>query len=263
MSRSDTEVEAYRTGSHRKKRAGLRQKFSYIYNVPNSQRESDDFNALVAESALENAVLEVGCGTGWNCSRFLELGAAEVDGVDISPELLAEARAKHGNPNVRFYEHDIHQPFERSFDLVVGRAILHHVDYQRVLSTIYEHNLNPGGRMLFMEPLGSGLLMRLYWAVSGEFHTPDERPFFRRDINWLKQQFPGFRLRSYNLISLPIAALSMFVSREPNNALTRWADRADQWIAHRLPWTKPWGRSAIFEIVKPAVGGAGEISKIP
>ena len=252
MSRSENEIEAYREASLPKKRQKLRRRISFIYDIPNSRREIDDYNSLVTELTPGNAVLEIGCGRGWNCQQLLKLGAAEVDGIDISPDLLAEAMATYGDPRIRFYEHDIHKPFDRSFNLIVGRAILHHVDYQTVLSSLYEHNLKPGGRMVFMEPLGSGLIMRLYWAVSGEFHTPDERPFFRHDIKWLSETFPGFRLRAYNLVSLPIAAPMTLLNCDPDNAVTRWADRVDLWLARKLPWTQPWGRTAIFEINKPA-----------
>jgi 2-polyprenyl-3-methyl-5-hydroxy-6-metoxy-1,4-benzoquinol methylase len=37
-----------------------------------------------------------------------------------------------------------------SYDLIIGRAVLHHVDYQQVLRQLYDNNLNPGGKMFFI-----------------------------------------------------------------------------------------------------------------
>ncbi|NJL52516.1 MAG: hypothetical protein HC930_10405 [Hydrococcus sp. SU_1_0] len=64
--------------------------------------------------------------------------------------------------------------------MIFGRAILHHLDYQEVLGRLYRDNLNPGGVMIFMEPLGSNLLLRLYWQLAKEAHTPDENLYARR-----------------------------------------------------------------------------------
>ncbi|WP_420638719.1 class I SAM-dependent DNA methyltransferase [Candidatus Poriferisocius sp.] len=48
-------------------------------------------------------VLDVGCGTGLVGVELARLGVAVVDGIDISAEMLAQARAKHvdGRPTYR------------------------------------------------------------------------------------------------------------------------------------------------------------------
>src|SRR5262245_19353519 len=75
-------------------------------------------------------VFEIGCGNGINALIMASLGA-EVTAIDISKEserLLREAVARLQISNVRAITGDfakLNLPL-RSFDFVVGKAILHH-----------------------------------------------------------------------------------------------------------------------------------------
>ncbi|HET6182307.1 MAG TPA: class I SAM-dependent methyltransferase [Acetobacteraceae bacterium] len=223
----------------------------HVYHGPNGIRAQRDFEAIVAAHAPGRSVLEVGCGTGWNCGRILRLGAREVVGIDISDDLIARAQA-HAGPHVTIYRHDVHQPIEGRFGLVLGRAVLHHVDYQTVLARLYADNLEPGGLMAFMEPLGSGLVSRAYWRFGTRFHTEDERPFYRSDLHWLRARFPGFEFRPYGYLSFPLSVVSAALFEQPINPLSRATDAIDQWLADHAPWLGPNFRTSIFVIRKPA-----------
>ncbi|WP_419926915.1 class I SAM-dependent DNA methyltransferase [Candidatus Poriferisocius sp.] len=48
-------------------------------------------------SELNGPVLDVGCGTGVVGGEMAKLGVSVIDGIDISPEMLAEAAAKTHN----------------------------------------------------------------------------------------------------------------------------------------------------------------------
>ena len=48
-------------------------------------------------SGLSGPVLDVGCGTGVVGAEMAKLGISVIDGIDISPEMLAEAAAKTHN----------------------------------------------------------------------------------------------------------------------------------------------------------------------
>ena len=150
----------------------------------------------------------------------------------------------------RFFEHDAHLPLPERYDVIFGKAILHHLDYREVLPRLARDNLTPGGRMIFVEPLGENVLMRIYWRLGQRFHTPDERPFRRADLRWLEQTFPGFELIPFNYASLLAGIVSSFVFRRPDNGLMRACDRLDQRLA-RLDWFRPRFRSAIFQIPAP------------
>lgn len=97
------------------------------------------------------AVLDVGCGTG-SLATLLAPFAAEVHGLDFSPEMLRIARAKaaaQGLTNVHFHLGAIDAeelPFaEGRFDLVSACSLLHLVpDRDATLARLYRL-VKPGG----------------------------------------------------------------------------------------------------------------------
>ncbi|MBV8397322.1 MAG: class I SAM-dependent methyltransferase [Acetobacteraceae bacterium] len=244
------ERAAHDTGTHDANRLKLKRVFDHVYGSPNGVREQADFETLAEQHMTGARVLEVGCGTGWNSPRFLRLGAASVDGVDLSQRLLDEAR-QYANARARFFLHDIHDPFPGEYDLILGRAVLHHVNFRHVLRQLYNETLRPGGTMIFMEPLGDGLLSRAYWALGSSLHTPDERPFYAKDIAWLKGAFVGFEVLPYGYTSFAMCPVSAMLFRSPDNALLRACDRFDTWLARHVPLLTTRFRSAIFVIRKP------------
>lgn len=97
-------------------------------------------------------VLDVATGTG-HTAFALAPHARSVVGVDITPEMLAEAlvlRARRGATSVLFCLADAHDlPFgDASFDVVTCRRSAHHFsDVQRALGEICRV-LAPGGRLV-------------------------------------------------------------------------------------------------------------------
>lgn len=249
--RAASEIEAYAEGDFMAERAKHKSKLRHYYNTPNNLRLQRVFEELVEANLGNSAVLEIGCGTGWNCKRVLDHGAAEVHGIDIAESMLNQALETFDDPRLTFSLTDIHEPLDGNYDLIIGRAVLHHVDYQRVLRQLYDNNLNPGGKMFFVEPMAEGLLTKLYWKVSPHLHTPDERPFYARDIRWLEQAFPGFGLIPFGYLSFPVGIVSAFVMPQPDNIFTRLADNIDQRLA-RFRWLAPRFHTGIFCIQKPA-----------
>jgi SAM-dependent methyltransferase len=248
--RSAREKAAYDEGGFTAIREKFRHVYRYVYQTPNSLRIKQHWQALVRKALINRRVLEVGCGEGWDCRKFLEWGAAEVHGIDLSSAMLLAAR-QHESPRLRFFEHDLHQPWPYTYDVIVGRSVLHHLNYRVILEKLYEDNLAPGGEMVFVEPLGEGFLMRLYWRLGNRFHTPDERPFQRDDIRWLRNRFANFRIIPMNYVSLPAAAVTLMLGMPPDNAVTRFADRVDVAVANRFEGMQLRYRSAVFHITKP------------
>ncbi len=104
------------------------------------------------------AVLDVGCGTG-TTDKLLVDKCKSLSGVDVSEEMLVEARRNVPGVDYRFYD-GAELPFEDGcFDVVLAICVLHHVEppqrpgfvaeLARVvrpggLVTIFEHNpFNP------------------------------------------------------------------------------------------------------------------------
>ena len=244
------ERAAHDLGTHDVYRSKLKRVFDHVYASPNGLRMQSHFENLAKAQMAGAKVLEIGCGTGWNAPRFLNLGAASVDGLDVSSALLERAK-QYASDRIRFFLHDIHEPFPGEYDLILGRAVLHHVNYQHVLRQLYDQTLRPGGSMIFMEPLGDGLLSRAYWTIGSRLHTPDERPFYRKDIAWLRNAFPGFEVIPYGYTSFAMCPFSAALFRDPDNALLRTCDRIDVWLARNAPFLTTRFRSGIFVIRKP------------
>jgi SAM-dependent methyltransferase len=101
----------------------------------------------------EEQALDVGTGAG-----ALALGLAPlvraVIGIDLVPELLAEAR-KRALGNVVFTEADAYElPFPPdSFDIVMTGRTLHHVQRPELVLAEMNRVLRPGGTMLVVDQL--------------------------------------------------------------------------------------------------------------
>ena len=129
--------------------------------------------------------LEIGCGTGIFTEKFASTGA-DILAVDISEELLQQARARNLPPTVTF----ACTPFEdlsvdQPFDAVIGSSILHHLDVDPSLSRIYSL-LKPGGVACFSEPnmLNPQIMTQknVTWIKEQLGDSPDETAFFRWQI---------------------------------------------------------------------------------
>ncbi len=97
--------------------------------------------------------LELGCGTGLFLEQVARSGAA-VTGLDLSAELLAQARARcAGLPHARLVRGNAEQTAfpAASFDVVYGSSVLHHLDTEAAAREI-ARLLRPGGRLVFTEP---------------------------------------------------------------------------------------------------------------
>lgn len=250
MMRAERERKAYDEDDVFARNHALKGRFGAVFGCPNTQRLEAFFRGYLADVA-DKSVLEVGCGRGDTARALVEAGASYVRGIDIAESMLAEARP-HARPGqLEFELADAAAPIEGRFDLVVGRAILHHLDWKVVLARLYADNLAPGGRMVFYEPLGSSPLMQLYWKLATGVHTPDERPFYSRDLAYLRAHFAGFRLHVCNWLSLPVGVASALVGLGPDNPTLVVADRVDGWVERHLPALHGHFRQAIFVIERP------------
>jgi len=252
MDRAQRERQAYDEDAlwERSHRAHMR--FRHVFECPNTRRADRRYHDLLRDALAGRRALELGCGDGRLCRAALALGARYVLGADVSETQLAQARPHAVPGQLEFVAQDVSQPVAGRFDVIFGNAVLHHLDYRPVLERLYEETLSPGGIMLFREPLGANVFVRLWWRVGADAHSPDERPFYPDDIQWLRRRFPGFRLYGVNYLSLPAALMSSLVWPSPDNLALRWCDRADDWLDAHCPWLTPRFRHSIMIIAKPA-----------
>lgn len=90
-------------------------------------------------SLRQAKVLDVGCGTGI-ADRYLAGEVAELHGVDVSDEMIAEARRNVAQATFRLYDgHTLPYP-SQMFDLVMAICVLHHVPEEHRSSFVQELN---------------------------------------------------------------------------------------------------------------------------
>jgi 2-polyprenyl-3-methyl-5-hydroxy-6-metoxy-1,4-benzoquinol methylase len=250
LKRAEKEKKAYDEDNVWEHSNRWHMKFRHVLQSPNTIRGERLFQELIKRNVAGKKILDIGCGGGESSRQLLSSGAKFVYGIDISEKFIIKAKEKGEIAQLEFANKDIMEPIEGKFDVIFGRAILHHIDYQAVIKRLYISNLNPGGIMLFMEPLGNNLLLRLFRLVAKSAHTPDERPFFREDIKWLKENYGTFDVLPINYSSLPFGIISTWIFSDANNLLLRLCDKFDCWFARNMKYSIPNFRQAIFVIKK-------------
>lgn len=174
------------------------------------------YRTLICDHVAGLRVLDYGCGKG---SRSLELAlhGAHVVGIDISNASIETARAEataRGIQSVEFQVMDAEALTfpAQSFDLVVGDAILHHLNLAQSFGEI-ARVLKSDGTAVFQEPLGHNPAIALFRRLTPRLRTKDEHPLLRRDLQVAKRFFGNVDVEYYHLTSFAALALlrtSMF-----------------------------------------------------
>ncbi len=179
--------------------------YAAVSSATDQYRES-----VLAQTAGD--CLEYGCGTA---SLSFDLGEAgcRSAGIDISSVAVntAAAEAADRGLDINFLEMDAEAlTFEdESFDLVYGSGILHHLDIERSRAQIMRV-LRPGGRAVFLEPMGYNPLINVYRHFTPDIRTVDEHPLLRHDLAMLAEGTGDFSATFHGLTSLSAAP---FLSR--------------------------------------------------
>lgn len=160
----------------------------------------DEAVLTAARIARGTRVLDLGCGQGDLTLALLARGAV-VTALDLSPDILDVARRRTelyaGGHTATF----VAAPVERtglpsaSFDVIVGRWILHHVDLQAAAGELARLLVPGGGRAVFLENSGANPILNFARDhIAGRFGIPrlgtkDERPLVRQDWRMLEESF--------------------------------------------------------------------------
>jgi 2-polyprenyl-3-methyl-5-hydroxy-6-metoxy-1,4-benzoquinol methylase len=130
------------------------------YSRPTDPWDWRQFAARLMGDIRGKSLLDFGCGMGEEALYFARLGA-QVTAIDISEVgvELTRRRAEHNGlgdmVDARVMRADPTEFPSRSFDIVHGLGILHHLgDLEQALGEI-ERLLKPDGVAIFLEPLGN------------------------------------------------------------------------------------------------------------
>jgi SAM-dependent methyltransferase len=197
-------------------------------------------------------VLDFGCGTGEN-SLLLARRGARVVGVDIS-ESLVRIAIKRLQVNglagsTRFIVGSAHDlPLAgQSIDIVLGVAILHHLDLHATSREIHRV-LKPGGRAIFQEPVRDSRAVRFIRRLI-PYRAPDvspfERPLTTPELRDFSAPFRNWAVRAF---SLPLVNIVQALG--PLRKYIHSAYRLDGAIIKRVPCVQRLTGIRVLEVVK-------------
>jgi len=142
-------------------------------------------------------VLDMGCGLGGNSCWLAKKGAA-VSAIDISPENIArtaEWSEKNGvKVDAGVMDCEKLAFADKTFDLVFGSFILHHIDIENAAAQI-RRVLKDGGKAVFVENSGDNPLLmffrnRILPVFGLRKSSPSEYPLTRERIR-LAEKYLG------------------------------------------------------------------------
>jgi ubiquinone/menaquinone biosynthesis C-methylase UbiE len=225
-----------------------RSEISRFYTVMGPSAEN--FEKEIMQRATGKIVLEYGCGPGTHSFRLATV-AERVVGIDLSGVAIEKARERARNGgvhNVEFHVMDAEQlTFPgATFDLVCGRAIVHHLNVARCFETVSQV-LKPGGAALFQEPLGHNPVINLYRKRTPHLRTVDEHPLLMSDFRKARQYFHKICLRPFILSSLLAVPLHKTILFQPAlRALT-----ALDSVLFSVPFMRPLAWTSIWILEEP------------
>ncbi len=193
-------------------------------------------------------VFDMGCGSGETIIPLVRRGA-QVNGIDISPELIAFAqrrlKAADLSANVRVGSaYETGMP-DGSVDVVFCMALIHHLDIATVRDEM-KRILRPGGYIVLKEPIrfskGYDLLRSLLPAHDDI--SEYEHPLTREEFSIVQEGFQVDGLRFFRLPFVPIA-------QRISPAARRNAYLASGWILDKFPTAARYATTAAVRLHKP------------
>ncbi len=227
-----------------------REKVDSVYVV--SRQSKKRFEEIITDGAENSKVLEYGCGPHSYAFFLANLGAT-VSGIDISDEAIEQMR-----------ERSKHRPFpervsfqtmnaeelefpDDEFDLVTGRAILHHLDLRKSFEEI-ARTMKPTGKAVFVEPLGHNPVINFFRNRTPELRTEDEHPLLEADLEMAKEYFGKVEVHYYHLAGL---AATPFVGTKLFEATLKTLDAIDQVLFKTFPFTRKHAWAVVLVFSEP------------
>jgi ubiquinone/menaquinone biosynthesis C-methylase UbiE len=185
-------------------------------------------------------VLDFGCGSGGTMRRLLDRQAT-VTGFDLSYSRLDLARTWHNIPTVLASGCLVQAsaellPFaDASFDIVIGKQILHHLDLD-LAATEVKRVLRPGGRATFLEPLIHNPLLEGYRRLTPDLRSPTEQALAMSDLRRFSGHFTRWEHHEFCLFSVLPALLEAATKPSPIWRIPRtWLQKLDRRLADMFP----------------------------
>ncbi|MGH2521874.1 MAG: methyltransferase domain-containing protein [Anaerolineales bacterium] len=195
-------------------------------------------------------VLEYGCGLG-ELATLLAKSGAQVTAFDLAPRSvrIAQRRAKLNQVEASvklMVAAGEHVPFaDESFGVIVGKAILHHLDVNVGWSDLYRV-LKRGGRAVFIEPMGMNPILnfvRDHVPYRHKHPRGADSPLIYAEIHEWGRPFEKFSYREIQLLSMLERGLGF------RRRISQFR-RLDALLLERLPWLRRYCRYVVMYCAK-------------
>jgi trans-aconitate methyltransferase len=193
-----------------------------------------ELHFLLSSASWEKArsVLDAGCGNGYylaHLKRYFPDKA--LTGIDMSPELIAAARANPALSGASLHNVDItaFQP-ATPFEIVLLRLVVQHMQGFEPLFTALRRLVAPGGSVVIIEPEPSLFLNfprtrrfeELLKAYAEETGKMQKNRAALHDLETVVGSLPGWRLNRNEVLMAP--QVGPFASRPLMHIFTLWID---------------------------------------
>ena len=152
-----------------------------------SKETHDQLAGLLETLPLKEgmSILDVGCGTGIISGLLQEMTDGNVQGIDLSPNMIQIARAKHhANPHIRFDVGDFsrYQADEPADMVILFNAYPHFLDLEGLKKSLLR-NLKTGGYFVILHSISRARLSschsgREVHVISRDLGDPSEEASF-------------------------------------------------------------------------------------
>ena len=216
----------------------LQTRFQHVFLCRHVLAEEARHSALIRATVEGKEVLDYGCADGSYSVELIKAGARFVHGLDLDEVTIQRARDRN-LPNANFQVGDAHHlPWpDASFDVVVGRSILHHLDLEVAVAEL-SRVLRPGGSVFFVEPLRHNPLGAVFRSLTPQARTADELPLSRKQVLWMDSVFGRANHGWAICLTMPVGGFtSLLPGVGPDNLVLNAASALDAALCHTpLRW---------------------------
>ena len=166
---------------------------------------SEDFFEFLEKNSINSEILDYGCGVGHFLKNVIRFNPKKITGIDISE--VSIQKAKDAIKNLKSQAELMVDNCEKtkfkseSFDIVYGSGILHHLDMTACINEIHRI-LKPGGKFLFIEPLGTNPFINFYRKLTPNSRSKDEHPLINQDFDLIEGKFKKTKIKYYGILIL-------------------------------------------------------------
>jgi SAM-dependent methyltransferase len=207
------------------------------------------YEELLWKYASGSRALEYGCGPG-SYSIALAQKGARTTAIDISSVAIDLARqkaeAEHAAVEYKVMNAESMSFPDRSFDLICGTGILHHLELRRALPEI-ARTLAPNGHAVFLEGMGHNPLINLYRKLTPRMRSEDEHPLRIKDLEVMRDYFESVECRYFNLTTIFAAPIQ---SLPGARTLRRALHGLDQALFRIMPFSRRYAWMMLVLLAK-------------